>query len=462
MTDPARQRLTAATDAWRAAPDDLVARTRLARMLGRMPELAGPKHRDPIAAMIRDPQIDPAQFEQAGWRALAAPSTDYRDADAAQWLETSDLAIALLEEAQVAVAGAEQFLSEIRRWLLLSGRYPHVPRATAALVRQAKINGGAWPFDAHERAALDAHPNFAPAYLPPPPDGTPGDYAAPVTQAVAAQYSHWPYPVWQRTNALPGRALTAIVRASGDDAPSLPPRPNILVAGCGTGQEALTLARIAPEGRVTAIDLSDAALAVARDQCAGQANLDFLRHDLHAVADLDQRFDHISCAGVLHHLPDPEAGWAALVNVLAVNGTMRVALYSRIARLRVIAARQRIGGLADQPVTDDVIREARRKLIAAPVAGITNSRDFFSTAGVRDLLFHAHEDAFDIPRIARALDALDLRLLRFDLPTPEDAADYRAAAPHDPLQRDLTALQAWETRHPTAFAGMYRMILARR
>jgi SAM-dependent methyltransferase len=223
----------------------------------------------------------------------------------------------------------------------------------------------------------------------------------------------------------------------------------------------MMIARSAPDATVTAIELSETSLAVARARSAGQANLRFLRHDLHAVAELGQQFDHIVCAGVLHHLPDPEAGWAALVGVLAPGGTTQIALYSRIARLPVAAARMRLGELMHEPVSDDVIREARRRLIAAPVPSVTDSRDFFSTAGVHDLLFHVHEDCFDVPRIARAIDTLGLKLLRFGLPTPEDAAQYRELAPHDPLHRDVAAWQAYEMRNPATFAGMYKMTLAR-
>lgn len=457
--DPARQRLSAATDAWRAAPGDLEVRTRLARMLGRMPELAGPEHRDAMAAMLRDPAIDPAQFEIAGWVALA-DAWPGDAGDAARWIEQDDLAIALLEEAQVTDAEAERRLSAVRRWLLIEAQAKAFPRTAAALIHQAAINGGAWPFDADERAALAADPAFAPAYLPPPPDSPAHDYAAPVTQKVAAQYTGWPYPVWQRTNASPAVTLAATLAVCGPDAPVLPPRPKILVAGCGTGREASVLARTAPDADVLAIELSDASLALAREHCAGQPNLRFLRHDLHAVADLGERFDYISCGGVLHHLPDPEAGWAALVGVLAPGGAMRVALYSRMARLSVAAARQRLGDLMTQPVNDDLIREARRRLIADPVDGVTNSRDFFSTAGVHDLLFHTHEDGFDIPRIARAIDALGLRLLRFAMPDRDALDRYRAFAPLDPAHRNTAALHAFETHNPNTFAGMYRFTVA--
>jgi SAM-dependent methyltransferase len=463
MTDsPSAKRLAAATKAWQAAPNDAAARTRLAVLLWRRPDLTDASHLTAVAAMIRDPAIDPAQFEAAGWIALRPDLPDRADpATAAPWIEANDLAIALIEEAQVTDGIAEHLLTAVRRWLLLDRRTAVFPRLAAALVRQAAINGGAWPFDDAEHAALTHAPDFLPAYLPEPPTSTGQDFAAPVTRAVAAQYGRWPYPVWQRANAVTSRSLVEALRACGPDAPVLPDRPNILVAGCGTGREAMTLARLAPDATVTAIELSETSLAVARERCAGQANLRLLRHDLHAVAELGERFDYIVCSGVLHHLPDPEAGWAALVGVLAPGGAMQVALYSKIARLPVAAARARLDGLMNEPVSDDLIREARRWLIAAPVPGVTDSRDFFSTAGVHDLLFHVHEDCFDVPRIAQAIDALGLKLLRFGLPTPEDAARYRELAPHDPLHRDVAAWHAYEIRHPSTFAAMYRLTLAR-
>jgi len=462
MTDsPSVSRLAAATNAWRAAPDDARVRTRLAVALGRRPDRADASHLAAIASMIRDPAIDPGLLERAGWVTLRPDLPDPADPEsAALWVEHNDLAIALIEEAQVSDSGAERLLGAVRRWLLIERRTADFPRLASALIRQSAINGGAWPFDGDERVALMDAPDFLPAYLPEPPGSPAGEFAAPVTRAVAAQYGRWPYPVWQRANAIALRSLSDLLSACGPDAPTLPDRPNILVAGCGTGREALMIARLAPDAMVTAIELSETSLSVARERCAGRTNLRLLRHDLHAVAELGQRFDYIACSGVLHHLPDPEAGWAALVDVLAPGGAMQVALYSKIARLPVTAARARLGTLMDEPVSDDLIREARRRLIAAPMPTVSDSRDFFSTAGVRDLLFHVHEDRFDVPRIARAIDALGLKLLRFDLPTPELEAGYAEFAPHDPLHRDFAAWQAYEIRNPSTFAAMYRMTLA--
>jgi SAM-dependent methyltransferase len=158
---------------------------------------------------------------------------------------------------------------------------------------------------------------------------------------------------------------------------------------------------------------------------------------------------------VLHHLPDPEAGWAALVRVLRPGGVTRVMVYSKLARLAVRAARAELADLLALPVDDDLLRTARARLRAGPPSWITRSSDFFHLGGLHDLLFHAHEDPFDVPRIRRAIEALELDFLGFQLPTPADRQRYMAANPDDPLFRDFAAWAALEKRDPTLFTGMY-------
>ena len=450
-------RLARATASYRQHPDDLRARTRLAIALGNNADHAGTEHVAAIGALVRDPRIDPAHFERAGWVALDLPDAA-NPAAAARWLEANEVALALLEETQVAETNAEATLSAIRRWLLLERQTSNFPRATAALVAQAAYNGGAWPFDGDERAALAGDPAFAPAYLPaPPPSHAVGTFADDVTVAVATQYTGWPYPIWQRPNALPPQPLRERLARLGPGAPVLPPDAQILVAGCGTGREAATVARSAPDAHVTAIDLSATSLAYARERCAHLPNLTFRQHDIDAVADLGMAFDYISTSGVLHCLPDPEAGWARLAACLKPGGSMRVALYSRAPRLAVAAARLKLGDLVNRPVTDDLIREARRMLIASPVARINNSRDFFSTAGLYDLLLHVNEEQYDVARMQREITGAGLDLLGFELPTPAIAATYAQAFPDDPWRRSYANWAAFELRYPETFSGMYRV-----
>jgi 2-polyprenyl-3-methyl-5-hydroxy-6-metoxy-1,4-benzoquinol methylase len=77
-----------------------------------------------------------------------------------------------------------------------------------------------------------------------------------------------------------------------------------------------------------------------------------LNLDLHNISDLNEQFDAIWCSGVLHHLPDPERGRAALAAVLRPGGVMKIMGYSRIARLWVAAARTLIRDLACEPIND--------------------------------------------------------------------------------------------------------------
>lgn len=440
-------------------PDNVALKVRVAR------RLAGPMRplqasAEPgLHALLIAPEVDPVPVARAGWTMVEAtgrlPTADEAGAEA---LEHDGFLLSLLGETCVAWVTAEQALTALRRWLLMSGRAPEFPRTVRALVKQAALNGGAWPFDTEERARLgDASAaTLAAAYLPERPGrGAAGTFASPVTDAVAAQYEAWPYPVWERVMTLPDDTLDALVASVASDAPALPPAPEILVAGCGSGRETLLIARQAPQARITAIDVSVASLARAAALCAAAANIAFARRDLHEVGAAGPRFDLVSCSGVLHHLPDPEAGWSALVDALKPGGLMSIMVYSRIARMRITAARRHITDLLDQPVDDDLLRDVRRRLLAEPVHAVAHSTDFASLGGVHDLLLHRHEDAFDVERIRRGVDRLGLEFLGFHLPGAERRARYREENPHDPLFRDFTAWARAEWKEPELFVGMY-------
>src|SRR3546814_3829382 len=78
---------------------------------------------------------------------------------------------------------------------------------------------------------------------------------------------------------------------------------------------------------------------------------------------------------------------------------MRIALYSRRARVLVREAHALIAERGWQG--DDGIRALRAHILAlppeAPLARLTESDDFWSLSGCRDLLFHVLEHQFDVP-----------------------------------------------------------------
>ncbi|HEX6374750.1 MAG TPA: class I SAM-dependent methyltransferase [Allosphingosinicella sp.] len=459
----------ALAEAWQAfdlAPDDREAKGLLVHLLRLYPALAAADRYDDLARLLTDATVEPSVVAPAGWHLLLSQGGPMAGLAAdteklARWAEADGLAQRLLEESPVPLLAAERALTRVRRWLLLSREWPEFPRLVAALAAQAAWNGGAWLVEPDEKARLEAEPEaaIAAAYVPPPP--APADKAAfdhPVTEAVAAQYESWPYPPWSRITARPPQTLPAAVAALDFGRPSpLPVAAELLVAGCGTGREAALWALRFPDARITAIDLSEASLAYARKRCRalGLERIDFRRLDLHRVAELGKVFDLISCAGVLHHLADPEAGWTALATALKPGGVMRVMVYSKVARLRVRAAQRHLADLQGRPVDADLLREARRRLIERAPALLDSSVDFYTLAGIHDLLLHRHEDPFDVARIVRALDRLGLELLAFRLPTPQRRARYRQEHPGDPAFRDVAAWAALEKREPFLFRSMY-------
>jgi ubiquinone/menaquinone biosynthesis C-methylase UbiE len=93
---------------------------------------------------------------------------------------------------------------------------------------------------------------------------------------------------------------------------------NILEAGCGTGKNTGWLASRAE--RLTAVDLSENMLAIAKQKVASE-NVSFLRHDLHQPWPFpDQHFDLVSFNLVLEHFEDLSFPLAESARVLAPSG----------------------------------------------------------------------------------------------------------------------------------------------
>ena len=107
-------------------------------------------------------------------------------------------------------------------------------------------------------------------------------------------------------------------------------RPQILIAGCGTGQHSITTATKFKNCDVLAIDLSLSSVAYAKRKTEelGISNIEYMQADILDLSSLDRKFDIIESYGVLHHMEDPMAGWEVLTECLNTGGLMQIGLYS--------------------------------------------------------------------------------------------------------------------------------------
>jgi SAM-dependent methyltransferase len=281
----------------------------------------------------------------------------------------------------------------------------------------------------------------------------------PISRRVRTQYEENPYPRWTTVGSvLPLSEAGPRARGHGK---------RLLIAGCGTGREAIEAALNFPAAQVDAVDLSRASLAygLRQAQAAGVANLSFAQADLLALDAPPERYDFISAVGVLHHLRDPAEGLGALLALLGPGGVMRLALYSRTARQAVTASRAAIARTGLEP-TAAGIRAFRASIIARPAtdperAWLTRSYDFYSLSQCRDLVFHVQEHTFSLPEVAALLRANALSVLHVALKSPQHASMYASRFPGDPRATRLENWDELERQEPMLFAGMYDLWLCR-
>lgn len=354
------------------------------------------------------------------------------------------------DETDIAVAGLYLPLSEIPAARTLWDRVSGLP-ADDAPMRVVLERAVAFP-EAERKIAETL------AVLTPVDDRT--------SRSVRAQYEANPYPKWLSIE-LPSAPRTLRDRMKGryplaEVAGIDLERPAILVAGCGTGRHAITTAARYRDSSVLAVDISAASLAYATRQARalGQTNIVFSQADILGLGVLEDRFDLIECSGVLHHMADPIAGWTVLRGLLKPGGLMRIGLYSMRARERWKTLMEPLDGHMEATAAAELLRARRGALLSDPPSGpesvVLRIADFYSLSGCRDLLFHASEMRFTLPRIAEALESLELDFLGFDALSAGTMRAFRARYPGPGADGDLAAWDAFEADNPDSFIAMYQ------
>lgn len=99
----------------------------------------------------------------------------------------------------------------------------------------------------------------------------------------------------------------------------------VLEGGCGKGRHARLAARYGARA-VIAVDLSDA-VDVAFANTRGEPNVHVVQADLLRLPLRPASIDYVFSVGVLHHLPDPSAGFRSLAGAVRPGGAVSVWVY---------------------------------------------------------------------------------------------------------------------------------------
>jgi len=284
-----------------------------------------------------------------------------------------------------------------------------------------------------------------------------------VSLRVQGQYEDNPYPRWVKAepSATPENIAEYLFRKfplSFLGRQDKYDTPDILIAGCGTGQHSIGTARQFQGAQMLAVDLSKSSLAYARRKTCeqGLTSISYAQADLLKLGSLGRSFDVIESVGVLHHLAEPWTGWQVLLSLLRPSGFMRLGFYSEVARRNIVEIRDFIAE-KNYGATDNEIRRGRQDLLNMSNNSWTalQSRDFFSISSCRDLLFHVQEHHMTLTGIDAFLRANNLQFIGFEI-EPTAIHAYKQRFPDDRACINLAQWQIFENENPDTFCGMYQ------
>ena len=263
----------------------------------------------------------------------------------------------------------------------------------------------------------------------------PSDAATPV---VSAFYDRFPFPGDPLQDGPPPGynwrwCHRSVLAATHGLIPAGLDQPRILDAGCGTGVSTDYLCHLNPGADVLGVDISEGALAVARERCArsGAAQqVSSLRQEQRSLLDLqgEGSFDYINSVGVLHHLDQPEAGLRALAARLAPQGLLHLFLYADAGRWEIHRTQKaltllQVGSGADGlrlgrdlfetlPQSNRLARHHRERWAV----------DCAPDANFADMYLHPQETSYDLARLFAFVETAGLHFAGFSNPEVWDPA----------------------------------------
>lgn len=240
----------------------------------------------------------------------------------------------------------------------------------------------------------------------------------------------------------------------------------ILVAGCGNGQELFAVCATHPGARITALDANTEKLAFAARRCeeAGLRGIEFLPGSLLDVAPLGWTFGLIECLGMQRYAPDADFGCESLARCTRPGSLLRLAVYSD-ATCRLISALRTSAELNGVTPSLADLRSFRTELIegrhgALPPA-LLRSPAFFSVSGLRDLLFMHGEGVLGTSAWLAMLDQHGFDFVCEEV-NGEVVRAARAAGFRDAPIWSIRDCRRFERDHPFAFGGAQFLWFERR
>jgi SAM-dependent methyltransferase len=201
-----------------------------------------------------------------------------------------------------------------------------------------------------------------------------------------------------------------------------------LVAGGGTGDSAIFLAAQLrdTDAEIVCLDLSEASLEIARSRAARRGLEARIRWVQASLLDLPRlelgRFDYVTCLGVLHHLPDPDAGLHALTQVLNEHGAMGLMVYGRYGRLDIYAMQELMKLVnRDEPDLRGQLANLRTCLRSlSPSHLMVRGRSFEALesmagddANLVDTFLHVQDRAYTVPELHEFVERAGLSITGF-------------------------------------------------
>ncbi|HIB87715.1 TPA: tetratricopeptide repeat protein [Candidatus Poribacteria bacterium] len=286
-----------------------------------------------------------------------------------------------------------------------------------------------------------------------------------ISEKIKLQYEENPYPRWVSSHqhtpqSFPSRIKREFPHLSLNGHERLQ-SPQVLVAGCGTGKQAIQAALQLKNSLVTAIDLSLTSLAYAERKTRelGINNIKYLQVDILDLKGWNTTFDIIECVGVLHHMEDPFYGWQLLTDLLNPHGFMFIGLYSKLARRAIVETRNFIQDKGYSATKTD-IRRCRQEIISmknSPINDVCRqSPNFYTLSSCRDLIFNLHEEYFTLPQIDGILKELNLEFVGFKTRDKRVKKRYSERFPEDIFADSFSNWHQYEKEYPDTFAGMYQ------